>query len=123
MRPHIPPKPIEPYLTSCSPRSRNLKDPVRNSQRRICCHHLHARYPLCQLSSLRRRDIALQAVVDVDVAHLFASNVGESFGGANVSEEGAVALENVGFVGTAGNWMRGVGPWASVFGGVIGAEG
>ena len=46
MRPHIPPKPIQPDFLPRRPRTRNLKHPRRDPQPRICRHNLDASDPL-----------------------------------------------------------------------------
>lgn len=97
MRPDIPPKAIKPHLSRRRPRARDFKDAPRDPQRRVRRHDLHAGNPLRQLAPLRRRDVPRCAVVGVDICDLCAGDVGEGFRGAEVSEEGAVAGEDVGF--------------------------
>ena len=55
-------------------------------------------------------------MVEVDVADFLAGDVGKGFGGAEVCEEGAVALQDVGFFHTSGDGFGGVGPGTGVFG-------
>ena len=97
MRPHIPPEPIQPNLAARCPRPRHLKHPTRNPRRCIRRHNLHARNPLRYVSALLGCDVPFRAVVDVDGGDFEAGDVGEGGGGAEVREEGAVALQNVGF--------------------------
>lgn len=123
MRSNIPPKPIQPYLPSRRPRPRNLKHPTRNSQSRVRSHDLHARNPLRQVPSLSGCNVAPCAVVVVDAGDLFAGDVCKRFGGAEVREKGAVALEDVGLVGAGGDRVWGVGPRAGILAGVGRAEG
>lgn len=61
-------------------------------------------------------------MIGVDVADLVARDVGEGFGGAEVCEEEAVALQDVGFISAVGDGVGCVGPGAGVLGGVFGAE-
>ena len=118
MCPHVPPKPIKPHLRRRGPRTRSLKHPARDSERRVRCDDLYARYPLGNFSALGCGDVALFAVEEIDVADLGAGDVGEGFGGAEMREERAVALEDVGFFCAGGDGSRGVGPRTGVFGGV-----
>ena len=122
MRPHVSPEPIQPHLRRRRSRPRGLKDPTCHPQRCISSHHLHTSHPLCHLASFRGRDVPLLAVVKVDVADLGACDVGEGFRGAEVGEEGAVALEDIGLFRAGGDGGRGVGPGAGVLGGVSGCE-
>lgn len=123
MRPDISPKPIQTHLTSRRPRSRHFKHPARHPQRRIRGHHLHARHPFGDFPPLGGGDVPLLATVVVDRCDLQAGDIGESFGGAEVCEEGAVALEDIRFFDAFGDGVRGVRPEAGVFGGVVGGEG
>ena len=123
MRPDIPPIPFQPHFPARRPRSRNLKHPRRDLQRCIRGHNLRARHPLRHIAPLLCRDIALGTVVGVDVCEFGTGNVSEGGGGAEVREEGAVALEDVGFVRAGGGGAGGVGPGAGVFRGVGGGVG
>ena len=97
MRPDVPPEPLQPNFPSRNPRTRDLKHPARDLQRRIRRHDFHAGDPLRHLPPLLGGDVPLGAVVGVDACELGAGAVGERFGGAQVGEEGAVALQDVGF--------------------------
>lgn len=110
MRPDIPPKPIQANLHTRRPRPGRLKHPRRNSQRRVRRHDLHTGDPLCRLTALARRDVALFRARGVYVCNDGAGLVGEGLGRAQVRREGAVALEDVEFVGAAGCGGGGVGP-------------
>ena len=121
MRPHIPPIPIQPHLRRRCPGPSHLKHPAGNPERRIRRHNLHARHPLRHLAPLRRRDVALGAVMEVDIPDFVAGDVGEGFGGAEMREVGAVLLQDELFVGAGCDGLGGVGPGARVFGRVVGA--
>ena len=99
MRPDIPPKAIKPHLRRPGPRPRRLKNPARDPERRVRCDHLDTRYPLRDFPPFGRGDVSLFAVEEVDVADFGAGDVGEGFGGAEMREERAIALEDVGFFG------------------------
>ena len=110
MRPHIPPKPIQTHLRRRRSRSRDFKNSTRHPERCIRSDNLDARHPLCQLPTLGGGYVPFFAVVEVDVADFLAGDVGKGFGGAEVCEEGAVALQDVGFFHTGGDGSGGVGP-------------
>lgn len=65
----------------------------------------------------------MSSVGSVDGGDLGPGEVGEGFGGAEVREEGAVALQEVGFRVPGGRGVGGVWPGAGVGGGVGGGEG
>ena len=116
MCPHVPPKPIKSHFRRRGPRTGRLKHPTRDPQRRIRRDDLHARDPFRHFSPLGRGDISLLAVEEIDVADLGAGDVGERFGGTEVREERAVALEDVGFLCAGGDRGGGVGPGTGVLG-------
>ena len=122
MRPHIPPEPIQPHFTGRRPRLRRLEHPARDPERRVRRHHLYACGPFGYFAALGGCDVAFGCVVRVDGGDFEARDIGEGFGGAEVCEEGAVALEDVGFFGGGCGGGGGVGPGARVFGGVVGGE-
>ena len=122
MRPDIAPESIQAHLRRRGPRARRLEDPARDPQRRIRRHHFYAGNPLRRLSALGCRQFFTFAD-GVNVADLGTGDVGEGFGGAEVGEEGAVSLEDVGFFGAGGRRIGGVGPRAGGLSGVGGCEG
>ena len=115
MSPHIPPKPIQTHLRRRRPCPCDFKNPTRYPECGIRSNDLDARHPLRHLPPLGGAYVPLFAVVEVDVADFLAGNVSKGFGGAEVCEEGAVALQDVGFVHTSGNGSGSVGPGTGVF--------
>ena len=105
MRPHIPPKPIQPHLRRRCSRPHDVKNPTSHPECGIRSDDLDARHPLCHLPTLGGRVVPLFAAVEVDVADFIASDVGMGFGGAEVCEEGAIALQDVGFVDAGGTGL------------------
>lgn len=122
MRPHIPPEAIQPNLPRRRPRTRNLKNPRRNSKRLIRRHNLDTGDPLRNLAALRSCEIALHTSGLVDGVDFCAGDIGKRFCGAQVCEEGAVALQDVGLFGARGGGVGGVGPGTRVLRGVGGGE-
>lgn len=122
MCPDISPKPIQAHFTRRCPRSGNLKHPARHPQCRIRSHHLYTRHPFGYFSPLGGSNVPLFGTVFIDGGDLKAGDIGERFGRAKVCEEGAIALEDVRFFGAVGDRVRGVGPGAGAFGGVVRGE-
>lgn len=110
MRPHISPIPIQPQTGLRRPRPRDLKYPTRNPERRIRSYDFDARDPFRSLSPLSGGEIALLATICVDGGDFGARDVGEGFGSAEVCKEGAIALEDVGFLRTCGDGVGSIGP-------------
>ena len=119
MSPNISPISIQPHLRCGRSGASHLKHPTGNSQRRIRRHHLHARNPFGHLPSVRGGDVALLAVVEVDVADFVARDVCKGLGGSEVREVATVLLEDELLVGAGGHRLRCVGPGAGVLCGVI----
>ena len=119
VRSNIPPEPIQTHFGSRRSRSRHLKNPARNPQRRIRGHYLHAGNPFSHLAPLDRANVSFVAVVGINISNLLARLVSKCFGSSKMSEEGAVTLQDVGFRGATGGYRVGsVRPRAGVFSGI-----
>ena len=122
MSSHIPPEAIQAHLRSCCSRSSDLKNPAGDRKCRVRCHDFDACDPLCYFPSLSGSDISLVCVEEVDIADLLSSNVSEGFYGPEVCKVRAVLPKDIVFIGASGNGLWGVGPGASILGGVVGAK-
>ena len=122
MRPHIPPKPIQPNLLPRRPRSSNLEDARRNPQPDVRRDDLDARHPLRKLATSTRANVPFLAVLGVDVGSFLPGSVGEGLGGAEVRFEVAVPFQDVEFVGDVILVVAAKGPCAAVLARVGGCE-
>lgn len=115
----IPPETVQTHPPARRPRPSRLEDSLGDPESRVGGNDFDAGNPLCCFPALSRAKVPpAEGVSGVDIGEHGAGAVGQRFRGTEVSEEGAVAREDVKLVDARGDGFGSIRPWAGVLCGV-----